>query len=171
MKSTYYRGYVYHVVLSVACALLYLWQNSVNAFPEISGLRAVPVIPFVICISMFNPKTAGMVYGLFAGMIMDVTWSKISGFNALCLFIICVVCSLLIRFLFNCRISSAMLLSGLACLVYFLVYWLCFCKFAGVEESAYCLFSRYLPMALYTWAFTLPFYYFVEFLTKKLQSD
>lgn len=171
MRRTYYRGFVYHTLLAVICALLYLWQNSINAFPEIASLRALPVIPFVICIAMFNPETAGMAYGLVAGLIMDISWSKITGFNALFLLVSCAVCGLLIRFLLTRTLLTALLLNFAVCFAYFLLYWLFFCQLAGIEDSAYCLFSAYLPMALYTWAFTIPLYLLVGFITGKFRTE
>ncbi len=171
MRQAYYRKYVYHTLLGLIAAFLYLWQNSVNAFPEIASVRAVPLVAFVVCVTVFNPDHAGMVYGLVAGLVMDINWTKLSGFNALCLLVMCAVCGLLIRFLFTRTLLTAMLLSGIACVVYFLIYWLCFCVFAGVEDKAYCLFSRYLPMAIYTWVFTIPFYFIVRVMTKKFRND
>ncbi len=171
MRRVYYRKYVYHTLLGIIAALLYFWQNSINAFPEIAGLRALPLIPFIICVTIFNPETAGMVYGLVAGLVMDISWSRTSGFNALSLFVMCAVCGLLIGFLFNRTIASTLLLSGIICLLYFLIYWLCFCVFAGIGDLAYCLFARYLPMALYTWVFTVPFYFVLSFMTNKFRND
>lgn len=171
MRGGNYRRYVYHTVLFLVCILLYLWQNSINAFPEIAGLRAVPVIPFVICVTMYNPEKAGLVYGFTAGMLMDITWTKISGFNTTILFVLCIICGLLIQFLLNRTPATALLLSGTSCVLYFFVYWLCFCRLAGVADSAYSLMLRYMPMAIYSWAFTLPFYLFVGYMTKKLKAD
>ncbi|MBQ3563066.1 MAG: rod shape-determining protein MreD [Clostridia bacterium] len=171
MRGGNYRRYVYHTVLFLICILLYLWQNSINAFPEIAGLRAIPVIPFVICVTMFNPETAGFVYGFAAGMLMDISWSKISGFNTTILFVLCIICGLLIQFLLNRTPATALLLSGMGCFLYFFVYWLCFHQLAGVADSAYSLMLRYMPMAIYSWAFTLPFYIFVGYMTKKLKND
>ena len=86
MRRVYYRKYVYHTLLCFISALLYLWQNSINAFPEIAGFRALPLIPFIVCITVFNPETAGIIYGVVAGLVMDISWSRTSGFNALTLF-------------------------------------------------------------------------------------
>ena len=171
MRRAYYRKYVYHTLLCFISALLYLWQNSINAFPEIAGLRALPLIPFIVCITVFNPETAGIIYGVVAGLVMDISWSRTSGFNALTLFVICAVLGLLIRFLFTRSLASVLMLSGIICLVYFLIYWLCFCVFAGLKETAYCLFSIYLPMAVYTWVFTIPSYFLVGFMTDKFRND
>lgn len=171
MRRAYYRKYVYHTLLAIIAALLYLWQNSVAAFPEIASLRALPLIPFIICVTMFNPDKAGVVYGVTAGIVMDISWSKTSGFNAVCLFVICVACGLLIRLLFNRTLLTALFLNGIVCLVYFSLYWLFFCELAGIEDSGYCFFNYYLPMMIYTWAFTIPFYLVTRFITSKFRTD
>ncbi len=171
MRRIYYRRYVYHALLCFIAALLYLWQSSLNAFPEIAGLRALPLIPFIVCITVFNPETAGIIYGVGAGLIMDISWSRTSGFNALTLFVICTVLGLLIRFLFNRSLASTLMLSGIICLVYFFIYWLCFCLLADVGEAAYCLFATYLPMAVYTWVFTIPSYFLIGFMTDKFRTE
>lgn len=171
MRSANYRKYVYHALLGFICILLYLWESSVFAFPTISSVRALPLMSFVICISIYNPETPATVYGLIAGVAMDIGRIHASGFNAIFMLIACVACGLFIRLLLNRTLLCALVLSFFVCFIYFFTYWLFFCRPDAAADSGYCLIRYYLPMAVYTWVFTLPFYLIVGAMTRKFRVD
>ena len=54
-------------------------QNTDGFFPQIFGVRALLLIPAVVCAAMFERDIVGMLFGLFAGMLWDITASGNNG--------------------------------------------------------------------------------------------
>ena len=147
-----------------------LIQNTGHMFPSILGVRAFLIIPLVICISMFERIIPAAMFGLFAGVLWDITLSVGDGFYALFLTLCCTVCSVLISYLMRNNLSTAALLCSGVLIVYILTHWLCFLVFRGVEGSALTFLTFYLPSALYSLAFLPLDYVIIRIFIKKLKN-
>ena len=61
---------VIFALLLIICAVI---QNTPRLLPEPFGARQLGVTVMVVCIAMFEREIAGMLLGLLAGVVLDVT--------------------------------------------------------------------------------------------------
>lgn len=148
--------YAFYVGLIVVAVLL---QNSRGAFPEIFGARAFVVLPLCVAIAMHEREIAAAVFGVVAGVMLDICTAN-DGFNSIVLLLLCVVCSLLIsHFMQNNMVTSFVLAAG-AISVYNILYVIVNLVLAGGGSPVRQLLLFYLPSAVYTMIF-VPIYYFI----------
>ena len=145
-------------------------QNTDGFFPQIFGVRALLLIPFVVCISMFERDIVGMFLGLFAGALWDIFASGAS-FNALYLTAIGFICGTLINTIMRNNVVTAFILSTVATLIYNICYWLVHYVFAGMDSAAYMLLRFYLPSIFYTVILVPLIFIIVRFVEKKFSDE
>lgn len=138
--------------LALILLLLSVLQNTDGFFPQIFGVRALILIPAVVCMAMYERDIWGMLLGLFAGALWDITASGAS-FNALYLLTVGFVCGTLINTIMRNNVVTAMILSTLATLIYNIGYWAVSFIGGGMDNSGFILIRYYLPSILYTMLF------------------
>lgn len=136
-------------LLALLVLVLAIFQNTEGFFPQIFGIRALPLIPAVVCISMFERDIAGMFYGLFAGALWDM-YSQGGDFNALYLLAAGFICGTLMNTVMRNNIVTAAILSSLFVTVHPIVYWAVHYAFANSGNAAFMLWRYYLPSIVYT---------------------
>lgn len=128
----------------------------------IRALHATPVLllPCLVAFSMFCEEITATFAGFAAGIFMDSVSSGSSCFHTVVFLLIALFVSFTVHFLFNNNIRSAILLSLLATLIYYLLRWLIFYTLGGnVTDSLRYLLQFALPSVIYTNLFIVPFYY------------
>ena len=149
--------------------LLFLLQSVPGLLPRLFGVLPIPVIPAVVCVAFFERDSGGEMFGLAAGVLMDVNSMQITGFNALFLMIAGCTCSLLVMRLIRNNLLSAAALSAAATVVYYILYFLLF-ELSRYNGEAFYYFFRYiLPRMAYTALFSIPLYIIVRIFMKKVK--
>ena len=140
----------------VAVAVL---QNTPGVLPSLFGVRAVPLVPAVVCVAMFERERAGVLYGLFAGLLWDICGGFGGNFNAILLTVVGFACGSLITHLMRNNLVTALLLGTGAALLHQSVYWARVYLFGLGLAGGVSLFTFYLPSCVYTMLW-LPVFYF-----------
>lgn len=157
-------------VLALIILTLSVMQNTDGFFPQIFGVRALLLIPAVVCVAMFERDIAGMIFGLFAGALWDIVASG-NNFNALYLLAAGFICGTLINTVMRNNVVTASILSVIFILVYSLGYWLFHYVFASIDGAAHALVRYYLPGALYTAVFAPVIFIMVRAVEKKFSIE
>lgn len=157
------------VLLALLIFCSHILQNVLSFPPEIFGVRCWLLISLTVCIGMFERESAGLMLGLFAGLLWDVVSGHGDGFNTLFLMVIGAVCGLLINLWMRNNLLTALLLSGGAHVLYILLYMVFFILAGGVQDAGFLLLRYYLPTCLYSLLLTPIYYFAVRFLMKRLQ--
>ena len=152
---------VIFAVLLIFCAVI---QNTPGLLPE----HQLAVTVMVVCIAMFERETAGMLLGLLAGVVLDVTGGT-QGINAILLTVIGLVCGMLVNNMIRNNIVTALIFSALALLVHTFVYWIVFVA-AGVHGGRL-LLTFCLPSVLYTVIFTPLWFLITRGISRWLPSE
>lgn len=134
---------------------------------EIGTAAPLVIIPFLIIVSYYSGMWRGVTFAFVYGIYMDSVAADTLCFNTLALGIIICICGVLITYFFNRNISAVLLLSLGAAAVYFVLKWLFFFVFAGIENHHHYLFTYAIPSAIYSAVFALPFYYIAKFFSNK----
>ncbi|NLX93857.1 MAG: rod shape-determining protein MreD [Clostridiales bacterium] len=164
-KNIYIRRALYALLLLLTAVL----QNTQGLFPEIFGVRAMLLIPAVVCIGMHERDVAGLFFGLFAGVLWDAFSAGPPNFNAIMLTVAGYVCGLLIGSIMRNNIMTALLLSTSFIFIYNTAYWLFAYVVKGYDNVFEVYLRFYLPSVLYTVFFMPIFYYLVR--TVKLKAS
>ena len=157
---------VIFAVLLIFCAVI---QNTPGLLPEPFGAHQLAVTVMVVCIAMFERETAGMLLGLLAGVVLDVTGGT-QGINAILLTVVGLVCGMLVNNMIRNNIVTALIFSALALLVHTFVYWIVFVAAAGVHGGRL-LLTFCLPSVLYTVIFTPLWFLITRGISRWLPSE
>ena len=129
---------------------------------SISIKNAVPIIilPLLTAFAMFSSPAASAAVGLITGICMDGAASGALCFNAAVLMLAAALTSVCANNLFNRNVRSALLLSVIVTLVYFVLRWACFYAFSlSARDNLTYLLSYAFPSVIYTNIFVFPFYF------------
>lgn len=162
-KNIYIRRLIFAVIILIISTL----QNTSGLFPVIFGVRAMLLIPAVVCISMYEREIPGIFFGLFAGILWDSFSSGINSFNAIMLTIFGFICGALIGYIMRNNIVTALILTASSVTVYNTVYWLFAYVFKSYSGAGRVYLTFYLPSCLYTIILMPVFYYLTRFIVKK----
>lgn len=128
--------------------------------------QAVPIllIPLAVSIAIFFGEGVGLAAGLFIGIFMDSAASDATCFNTLFLSIGCVACGVMAFRFLNRNLKAAICLSAGMSFAYYLLRYVIFYAFRGIEVTYEYFVVNLIPSAVYTALWLIPFY----FLEKKL---
>lgn len=158
------------ICLALILLLISVLQNTDGFFPQIFGVRALLLIPAVVCIAMFERDIFGMLFGLFAGALWDISASGAS-FNALFLLTIGFLCGTLINTIMRNNVVTAFLLSLASCIVYNIGYWLFHYIIGGIDSALFILLRYYLPSIAYTVLLVPLIFIIIRSVEKKFYED
>ena len=151
--------YILYGIYAVILVLTAILQNSKGGMPEIFGARAFLLLPACVSIAMFEREIAAAVFGVFAGVLWDVSLGS-DGFNAFLLLLICATCSLLISHFMRNNILTALVLGAGSVAIYNVIYVIINLIADGAGISVKQLITFYLPSSVYTLIF-VPIFYFL----------
>jgi rod shape-determining protein MreD len=141
------------------CALL---QNVQGLMPEIHTARCFLLIPAAVILAMGEDERTGALLGLFAGLLWDITSGVHMGFNCIYLAVMCFLASALTTYLMRDIFVTALLASGVATVLYCILYWLLFIIIRGVDGGELTILTFYAPCAVYTVAVSALMYFILR---------
>ncbi|MBO7217563.1 MAG: hypothetical protein J6V50_02565, partial [Clostridia bacterium] len=115
---------------------------------------------------VFYGEWYGAAAGLFAGALMDSSMSGSSCFNSLAVMMIGLLSGVLASYFMNKNVRSAACLSLGSAFLYLFTRQTFFYSFKGIAVDAEYYSTYFIPTAIYTALFIIPFY----FLQKKLKT-
>jgi len=158
------------ICLALILLLLSVLQNTDGLFPQIFGVRALLLIPAVVCIAMYERDIWGMILGLFAGALWDI-FSSGASFNALYLLTIGFLCGTLINTIMRNNIVTASLLSFISAFIYNTGYWIFNIILPKTDSAAFLLWRYYLPSVVFTTLLAPVIFIIIRALEKKFSEE
>ena len=155
------------IIHGLVMLAVFILQSAPGALPRVFGVSPLPLIPLAVIIAMYEGDTGGAVFGLAAGLLIDVNAVHTAGFAALVLMLVGCVCGLLVIHLMRNTVLTCLTLSAGASLFYCLLHWLIFYLIPGKEEPLRYLLHYSLVRAVYTAALCVPLYLLMRRLTRK----
>lgn len=139
--------YVLYCVMLLAANLL---QNTGGLFPQIFSAHCFLLIPLAITLAMNEGELEATLLGLFAGLMWDLVSADHLGFNSVFLALAC----LFAAYAAGHWIRSVYLTDLVFCIaftvLYAFLYWLLFLVLFESDKNYTCLWTFYLPSAVYT---------------------
>lgn len=162
--------YIRWTILAGLIVIVSLFQNTDGLLPAVYGVRAMPLIPFVVCIGMYERDWGSAGLGLFAGLLWDGVSAHGQGFRSVYLMVIGCVCGLLLHYFMRRNLITGLLLTGVSLVLHNVLYWLFFIVIPGYDGAAELLLNFYLPSCLYSLAFMPLFFYLMKSLHKRFPN-
>ncbi len=151
--------------------LAFLIQTSV--FPLIPFLSATPNLLLVLTFSFgfLHGNTAGMLYGLFAGLLMDMFYSGPFGFYSLIFLVIGYINGFFSRFYYEEYITLPVFICVASELVYHLYIYLFRFLIRGKWDILYYFMHIIFPSVIFSVMLTLLLYRFFFMANERLQEE
>ncbi len=163
------RAPVKWIIYAVVLLVLYSLQTA-PGFLTIKTYEPNLVIPFAVCVALFENEVAAGVFGCIAGMLCDMDYHKLFGFNAIIVMCLCVVISFLVLYLMRTKLINAIFFVGALMLVDALLDYLFFYLIWSYENSYIILLRYILPAIPYTMVITIPIYFLIKAVATKFNE-
>ncbi len=124
------------------------------------------VLPLLVGYAIFSTPAKSAIVGLLCGICVDSVASKAFSFNAITLMLIAMFVCLFANNFFNKNIKSALVISFLVSIIYFVLNWALFYITQDIKDSTAYLMSYALPSALYTAVLVAPAFYLYRYFDK-----
>ena len=148
------------IKLAVIILITFLIQNTAGLFPHPWGIPAMLLVPVIVCTGMFEREIPGMIFGLFAGILLDAFSAESLCFHSVALTLTGFLSGILITRLLRNNLNTSILLSIIFLLVYNSAYFV-FCIWKSAGASALSVYTgKYLTSAAYT-ALFIPVIYLI----------
>ena len=155
------------IELAAVIFVTFLLQNNQNIFPRPTAVPVMLLVPLTVCIGMFEREIWGMIFGLFAGVLLDAFSAESLCFHSIALTCIGFLSGLLITGIFRNNLKTCYLFSTVALFLYNTVYFLIYYCSAAGRDADYIYINVYLASVIYTLLFTIVFYIIVRALSFK----
>mgnify|MGYP003376099003 CR=1 FL=1 len=143
-------------------ALLLFFCYIVQTTPgllAIGPIQPVLVVPVCLAVAVLENELAGAVFGALAGLMWDLSASRISGFFGIILCVLCVAVSFCFLFWIRQNTVALLVAVGLDYLFNFLIFY--------QEGSLYLLLHTLLPTAGYTLVYCPPLFWLARRIARR----
>ncbi len=161
-----FHSHLYYA-LGLICFGLFIFQRINGLSLKVGNAVPVLLVPAVIMIACFLREWTGFWTGLVCGIALDTTVNGSAIFHTLVLMLIGVTAGLVFRFYMNRNVKSAIIIGSIGSLIFFLLKWFFLDFISGDPSAARLLIDYHFPSAIYTAIFSVPFFYFVRFLSRR----
>ncbi len=99
-----------YVLLCLVVFVLYILQGT-PGFLSVFGVKPVFIIPFCINLSMLEDEGYALVVYVVAGLLFELSAGRIVGLYTIPLIIACMVCMIMVKFIFKPNYRNSMVMS------------------------------------------------------------
>lgn len=168
----YVEKYHHHLYYSLVlwCFGAFILQRIEPFSLKIGTAVPILLLPAVMVIACFLREWSGFISGLLCGIALDTVTNGtryFNSFNTIALIFLGASVGLIFRFLLNRNIKAMIIVSVLGSLLFFLLKWLFLDLMCGDPSAYELLVKYYLPSAIYTSLFAIPFFYYIKHLCEK----
>ena len=158
------------IVYSIELLVLYVLQST-SFLPAFDGARPLLLVCAAMMIALFEGDVTGMVFGVAAGLLIDMGGDEVLGFHALLLGVCGYVLGSMTMELFRTNLLVAMLAALPVCALVCGLEWV-FCYWLqGYNGAVYVLQTHYLPKAVYTYVLVPIAYAMNRFFALRLSEE
>lgn len=155
------RGLI--VLMAVFTAI---FQHTPDFTLSFGRLSPMLLVPFVVCVAMYERSLMGLFIGLLSGVLWDFATSGADGMFTLMLTVIGFSVGVLTTFYLRNRLITAVLLSFASSVAVSGAYWMISVLRKGYDGTWEILFTHFLPLAVYSALFVFLYYYLMGFIVR-----
>lgn len=165
----YVEKYHHHLYYSLVlwCFGVFILQRIEPFSFKIGTAYPLLLLPAVMVIACFLREWTGFFTGLLCGIALDTVTNGTQYFNTIIFMLFGAGVGLIFRFLLNRNIKAMIIVSALGSCLFFLLKWFFLDLLNGDPSASALLLRYYLPSAIYTSLFAIPFFYYVRWLCNR----
>lgn len=133
---------------------------------SVGALSPMLLVPFVVCVAMYERSMTGLAYGVIAGALWDFASTGADGMFTLMLATVGFAVGITVTFYIRNRLFSAFVLTLISSAAVSVAYWMLFVLRKGFDGTWMILMTRFIPVAVYTALFVFVYYYLIGFIVK-----
>ncbi|MDR1565600.1 MAG: rod shape-determining protein MreD [Oscillospiraceae bacterium] len=156
---------------SLELFIAFILGQTPGLIPRIFGVLPMLPICVCVCIALFEGEFAGLLFGAAGGLLMDFSGTKVFGFHALFLTILCYVCGMFVVYLMRNNIVTCMLLGTGSLLIIGIMRWLFLYVIWDYDGLWYLFYSVILPSVGYSMVLLPVFFYLNKVIATHLSTD
>ncbi len=145
-----HKHYMAWLIYALSTLLILALQTAPRFFPIVFGARPMPLVGFVICVSVLAGARTGTTVGVLAGLLWGVYSSHLYGYDALVLMVFGMVVGLMSEWYLRANMYTALLLGAAGTLAYCILEWFFYYVIPGNDDVLTVLWRVFLPNAVYT---------------------
>ena len=150
-------------IFAFAVFVLYILQST-PGFMSVFGIKPVFMLSFCIVLAMLDENwQAGFVY-LVGGMLTDLSSGRIVGIYSILLLLVCFMAIVSVKFFFKPTLRNIYAYNLIAMVVMLSVDFFFSFMFGGFTGKLLYYFKSVLLVSIYSSAFSIPFYFFIDFI-------
>ncbi|MBQ6600598.1 MAG: rod shape-determining protein MreD [Clostridia bacterium] len=158
--------HIRRILFVLVAAVTAVMQHTPGFSFSLGNIAPMLLIPFVVCVAMYERTLTGLVFGVIAGAFWDFASAGADGMFTLLLSVIGFFTGVIITFYIRNRLVSAVFLTFISSLAVSAVYWAVFVLRKGYDGSFSILLTRFIPVAVYSTLFVFVYYYLIGFIIK-----
>ena len=145
----------------IEIVLLYVAQNTPGLLPPLLGVRPVLVLCALITFAMMEDEKTGLGFGIFTGLLLDLSAGNAIGLYAAVLGIIGFFCGLLAANLIKTNLLTALALCAAGVFVFLGLQFVFTFLLHNYDYASQTFVNFYLPLMLYSFI-PAPVLYFIN---------
>lgn len=157
------------VVYTLLLLLFYVLQTTPLLF-QIRGIKPVLIVPYVICIALFENEAAAAAFGVAGGLFWDISGNTAFGYKAIILMCCCIAVSLLVMYLMRNNLLNALFFVAVVMVIEELLTFFLYYFLWGYKNSYIILLKYTLPTICYTIIIVVPVYAVTKAVAKKFNK-
>lgn len=142
--------------------LMYFLQTTPNLMPEIFGVQPVLIICSAVTISLLEDESSTLFIALFAGVMVDITFTQSFGLFAILLPILCSLMKVTVKNKIKITLFSGFRISFVCIAIAVILQWFFHYCLQGYSAIFIILVNYYLPIFIYT-ILCMPILYLINF--------
>ncbi len=158
--------HIRRILLVLVAAVTAVIQHTPGFNFSLGNISPMFLVPFVVCVAMYERTLTGLVFGILAGTFWDFASTGADGMFTLLLSVIGFFTGVIITFYVRNRLISAVFLTFISSLAVSVAYWAVFVLRKGYEGTFAILLTRFMPVAVYSTLFVFIYYYLIGFIIK-----
>lgn len=156
------------LVMTIVAVISYILQSTVLGYVEIYNIKPNLIIITTISYALIRGKEEGAVYGLFAGLLMDIMGGKMIGVYALLGMYLGLTVGSLNKDIYKENYLIPFMLTAGGTFVYNLVFY-AFSYFLSIQEQLLWYIVAYIiPETIYNTVLSVIIYFLILYINKKL---
>ena len=158
-----------YVLLSLCVFVLYILQGT-PGFLQIFGVRPIFIIPFCINLAMLEEDEHALIIYVIAGLLMELSAGRIVGMYTIPLIIACIICTILVKFVFQPNYRNTIALSFICTFIILTLDFFFSYILPGHKNVFMVFFKTVLLSSCYSIAFSILYYKIISAIQSRFKK-
>jgi len=157
------------LVIVLLVLVNFVLQSTLFPYFAILGVTPDTALVFIVCYAILRGEIEGALFGMFTGLVHDVSGGFFIGIYALLGFVAGYVCGKPFKNFFKDNYFLPFIIVVIVSLIYQFVLYVTTIMFTGQLEFLHYIRTIILPKTIYTASLSIPLYILLHYMNKKIE--